>query len=190
MSKFKAGDRVRVVKKHEHIDDLYLIGSEGEIIEKNLLELCIVPIDGVKHAFGEYQLELVDEKQMKKSDLKYGYVVKYRKGQLAMYMPSKDGDVFVNPGGFMWVSRYHNDLKAVSGCKKYDIVKVYGHASGCPTLDVSTEYRELLWKRNEAEEIADEIEEVANGCTFSDLEKAGKRLFEIAQEVRSLQKES
>ena len=137
------------------------------------------------------KLGLVEEKQMKKSDLRYGYVVKRRNGILAMFMPSTLGDIFST--GKMWSSLHHYtaDLLNDYGFEELDIVEVYGYQqTPAYAIKLSTEGRELLWKRNEANGLADRIEKIASGFDYNWLPitaKASEELKEIAQEVRSLQ---
>lgn len=93
---------------------------------------------------------------MKKSDLKVGYVVKDRKGNLRMLMPTQKGLRFVRDCGlYIDYDDISEDLKntGYSGAV-YDIVEVYGFAqSTCNALDISTARREMLWNRPEAKKM-------------------------------------
>lgn len=98
---------------------------------------------------------------MKKADLKVGYLVKYRNGDLRMVMPITQcsGFVFVNEKGF-WLGYedYDEQLLCTSG-KEFDIIEVYGF-SRLPifTLKTETNDRELLWQREDKKEMTiDEI---------------------------------
>ena len=96
-------------------------------------------------------------KQFTKKDLKVGYVVKYRNGNLRMVMPSTGGLVLTSIGG-QWLNistELNDDLTAVpwpvdSNDHSLDVMEVYGLARyGNSTLHISTNNRELLWKREE-----------------------------------------
>ena len=96
-------------------------------------------------------------KKFTKDDLKAGYVVKYRNGNLRMVMPSTGGLVLTSIDG-QWLNistELHDDLTAVpwpvdSNDHSLDVMEVYGLARyGNSTWHISTANRELLWEREE-----------------------------------------
>lgn len=96
---------------------------------------------------------------MNKSDLKAGYLVRYRNGCLRMVMPTNNQLVFVNEDG-VWAGTndYDEQLKCRVG-KEYDIIEVWGF-SEFPTTSfiIETTDRKLLSKENEKEMTISEIE--------------------------------
>ena len=96
-------------------------------------------------------------KNFTKDDLKVGYVVKYRNGNLRMVMPSTGGLVLTSIDG-QWLNistELNDDLTALpwpldSNDQSLDVMEVYGLARyGNSTWHISTNNRELLWKREE-----------------------------------------
>lgn len=96
-------------------------------------------------------------KNFTKDDLKVGYVVKYRNGNLRMVMPSTGGLVLTSIDG-QWLNistELNDDLTAKPGpldinYHGLDVMEVYGLARyGNSTWHISTNNRELLWKREE-----------------------------------------
>lgn len=96
------------------------------------------------------------DKIFTKDDIRYGYVVKFRNDRLAMAMPTHalgSGKVITalrTPGtGWGDLGEYTFDMRSAHN-SDFDIMEVYGYskyAHRC--IDVSTDYRELLWKREE-----------------------------------------
>lgn len=89
---------------------------------------------------------------MQKSDLKVGYVVKTRDGHLRMVMNTKCDDIcLVRKGGYTFLDGLTDDLTDDGGDKEFDVMEVYGFAPPFDSLAVkiSTECRDLLWKRSE-----------------------------------------
>ena len=98
---------------------------------------------------------------MLKSDLKIGYLVKYRNGMLEMVMPLKDIKdkiIFVDKEGcWMEIDDYDKQLKCKAG-KEYDIIAVWGFSDNVNTiLKIETKHRKLLWE-NKKEMTISEIE--------------------------------
>lgn len=95
-------------------------------------------------------------KNFTKADLKVGYVVKYRNGNLRMVMPFTGGLVITSIDG-SWVdisADLNDDLtekRDIFGSGgSLDVMEVYGHSRyGNSTCYIPTDYRELLWKRDE-----------------------------------------
>ena len=101
-------------------------------------------------------------KNFTKADLKVGYVVKTRKGDLYMVMPNSDGKLIMIKDNKYWMHLYeYNDdltdsprtspwLGCVYADKKYDIMEVYGYSSiSAYAGTIETDNRPLLWKREE-----------------------------------------
>lgn len=98
-------------------------------------------------------------KQFTKADLKVGYLVGLRNGNMRMIMPKASGAdtvlVVTDAKGFWsWLSDYRDDL-TFDGVKAgaptdHDIMKVYGLATlGAYTMDFDGYRRDLLWEREE-----------------------------------------
>ena len=110
-------------------------------------------------------------KNFTKDDLKVGPVVKTREGGLYMIMPKNDDSLIMVRDGRHGepVENYLPDLiHNLSGrfdcVKGLDIVEVYGRPEfKYYALDISTEYRPLLWKREEPKEMTHEEIEKALG---------------------------
>ena len=122
-------------------------------------------------------------KNFTKDDLKAGYVVKYRNGDLEMVLMSGTyGNedpmlISVGPSG-NWtdIAKDIDDnlLCTRAHMRHYDIVEVYGYSlyANC-ARDVSTDDRKLLWKREEAKKM-----------TVSEIEKIlGYKVEVVAEEV-------
>lgn len=120
-------------------------------------------------------------KNFTKADLKVGYVVKYRNGNLRMVMPYAGGLVLTSIDG-SWLNigtdldddlTEKMDIFGVDGA--LDVMEVYGlHHYGNSTCRISTDNRELLWKREE---------KPAKKMTVSEIEKAlGYKVEVVADE--------
>ncbi len=117
-----------------------------------------------------------DEKEntMTKSDLKVGYVVKFRNEMLGMVMPDESyGLITVNNNG-TWTNLFTMDEDMTfAGLPNLEIVEVYGLNCLHPTksLQISTEGRDLLWKRKEAKKMTvSEISEIVSKSLGYDVE--------------------
>ena len=106
-------------------------------------------------------------KKFTKNDLKVGYVVKLRDGGLEMVTMSgicgSNNSMLISIGtSGVWtdISRNIDDnLCRKDNTRDYDIVEVYGYSQyAYCALKVSTENRELLWKREEAKKMT--VEEI------------------------------
>ena len=115
---------------------------------------------------------------MKKDELKVGYLVRHRNGELAMVMPIKFN---MNPIGLIsskghWCSlrQFADDLTFEGSYRENDIMEVWGLNNYIAyTLSVSTNGRELLWKREEKVKL-----------TMAEIEKRLGYEFEIVNEGR------
>lgn len=119
-------------------------------------------------------------KNFTKDDLKVGYVVKYRNGELRMVMPYSRGLALTDLDG-KWLNintelNYDlTEVPCVPGTTKnsLDIMEVYGlSAFGSTAYRISTFGRKLLWKREEAKKM-----------TVAEIEKAlGYKVEVVAEE--------
>lgn len=141
--KFNIGDKVRVVRCSQHENCEYnntigkIIGIDANIYFPYELENC-------EEIFREDELELVQERQFTKADLKDGDIVIYRNG--GKRIVNKTANKIVNMADFSKLSfnlcDFREDLTNTNG-SEYDIVKIY-----------SAEYKTVFSK----EEILDEAE--------------------------------
>lgn len=108
----------------------------------------------------------MENKNFTKADLKVGYVVKFRRGDLRMIMPGSSGRLLAiaSDGTNGDIDSYGDDLLHQYGCraadfKGLDIMEVYGFSHWDHTAYyISTENRERLWKREEAKKMT--VEEI------------------------------
>lgn len=99
----------------------------------------------------------MENKNFTKADLKVGYVVKFRRGDLRMIMPASLGKLvaIASDGSNGDISKYRDDLTHQYGEKAadfagLDIMEVYGLSCwDHEAYMISTSSRELLWKREE-----------------------------------------
>jgi hypothetical protein len=105
-------------------------------------------------------------KNFTKADLKVGYVVKQRDGDLSMIMPGLGGKmVTVNKDG-RWssINSYNADL-CCPGCSTGDIMEVYGYSSwNYRALTIETVDRDLLWKREDPKKMT--VKEIAEALGY------------------------
>lgn len=88
---------------------------------------------------------------MTKSELKPGYVVKYRNGELRMVMPRERDYIFLAIGESAWsdLFAYTEDLLNTYN-NKFDVMEVYGPSEFAHSVWIFNEkHRKLLWKRSE-----------------------------------------
>lgn len=141
--KFKVGDKVRVVRccRHENCEYNNTI---GKIIGIDVNICFPYELENCDEIFREDELELVQEKQFTKADLKDGDIVIYRNG--GKRIVNKTANKIVHMEDFSHLSfnlcNFREDLTNTNGCE-YDIVKIY-----------SAEYKTVFSK----EEILDEAE--------------------------------
>ena len=94
----------------------------------------------------------MNNKKFTKNDLKAGYVVKDREGCLYMIMPARStGELYAvdASGGWLPFTSLDSALRNTGWAgDRYDIMEVYGYCNYAnESLHISTEHRELLWKR-------------------------------------------
>ena len=88
---------------------------------------------------------------MTKSELKPGYVVRYRNGDIRMIMPRGVTYIFLEIGGETWgdINTYTEDLLNDYD-HQFDIMEVYGFSAYSQSVWCFNEkHRKLLWKRHE-----------------------------------------
>ena len=90
---------------------------------------------------------------MTKSELKPGYVVRYRNGNLRMIMPLRDELVLIEmeKNDPRWSTlTYHNEDLTCRSSPNCDIVEVYGYSDTRTSVwKFNPNDRQLLWKRSE-----------------------------------------
>lgn len=154
MSKFKVGDKVKVVAIREVLDDLLVSDevSTGDVLKVFHVHsglLCLHSDDCKKFWFTPEMIELVDPSQPEKkftlSDLKNGMVITYRDECRSFLF---EGSLYSCGDIIKEVDRiedyYHQDMKTKGNDSFDDIMKV--------------EYMgETLYKRDSSQERKDEI---------------------------------
>lgn len=142
--KFNIGDKVRVVRCRTHLN-CKNNNTIGNIIGIVVNRRYPYELEGVDELFREDELELVQEKQFTKADLKDGDIVIYRNG--GKRIVNKTANKIVHMEDFSHLSfnlcNFREDLTNTNGCE-YDIVKIY-----------SAEYKTVFSK----EEILNEAEQ-------------------------------
>lgn len=118
----------------------------------------------------EFYADTEDVKEQKenemftKDDLKVGYLVKTRSGELAHVVDTEQNGLCLNyVGGHNYMRVYTDDLINTSGSgSKFDIIEVYGLTeNGYEAHKFGINDRKLLWKREEVKEM-----------TIEDIQKA------------------
>lgn len=109
-------------------------------------------------------------KQFKKEDIKAGYAIRFRCGEVRVIMPAgeKGTLIAVNFEGYWdYLSCWDDELKTrknnlgiplVNRTPETDIVEVYGYVHGTDRYKLmfcgdNIQHRPLLWKRNEAKKM-------------------------------------
>lgn len=122
---FNIGDKVRVVRCRTHLNCEYN-NTIGKIIGIVVNRRYPYELEGVDEFFREDELELVQEKQFTKADLKDGDIVIYRNG--GKRIVNKTANNIVHMEDFSNLSfnlcDFREDLTNTKGCE-YDIVKIY-----------------------------------------------------------------
>lgn len=120
--KFKVGDKVRVVRCRTHENCEY-INTIGKIIDIVANRCFPYELENCEEIFREDELELVQEKQFTKADLKDGDIVIYRNGNKRTVFSDK----LITRGGFIgkYLTNYNDELEEVSLKNSFlNIVKV------------------------------------------------------------------
>lgn len=89
---------------------------------------------------------------MTKSELKSGYIVRYRNGSLRMVMPLSNDHAIIgmeDDAGWDYLKNWNEDLTHKSQ-QALDIVEIYGYSIfASSALRFAKKDRKLLWKRTE-----------------------------------------
>lgn len=120
--KFKVGDKVKVVRCIIH-KNCEQINTIGKIINTDANRCFPYELENCDEIFREDELELVQEKQFTKADLKDGDIVTYRDGSKKTVFSDK----LITGGGFLgsYLTNYNDELEEVSLKNSFlDIVKV------------------------------------------------------------------
>lgn len=100
---------------------------------------------------------------MTKDELKIGYLVRYRKGNLAMVMPTdcKLAPIALVSCAWADLDKFDDDL-TYEGVNDLDIMEVWGFASHImDVFSLTINSRKLLWKREEPKKLTvAEIEQI------------------------------
>ncbi len=161
MSKFKVGDKVKIVRCS---GDANLSLSERSIAvgEEYIIESVnpsrINPrrdhygLVGREFVVYDLELELVESKHFTKSDLKDGMVIEYRNGERALVIT----DRFLSTNGWMSFDDYDSELFRTFSrvrANEWDIVKCYKVESNtglCMLANLLEDpYLGLIWERKE-----------------------------------------
>ncbi len=123
--KFKVGDKVKVVRCRTHGNCKH-INTIGKIIDIVANSCFPYELENCEEIFREDELELVQEKQFTKADLRNGDIVIYRNGEKRIV--NKTANKIVHMEDFRNLSFYlcdfREDLTNTNGCE-YDIIKIY-----------------------------------------------------------------
>lgn len=89
---------------------------------------------------------------MTKNDLKAGYLIRNRRGELRIIAPANDTLVIISQiGRYGELTETKEDLTSMNG-SEFDIMEVYGYSTMYhKVLSFDTNFRPLLWKRKEEE---------------------------------------
>ena len=156
----------------------------GDFIPKGIYEvdreddgyILITPKDyGSKIGKNRYWVaknscEIIKENEMRKEDLKAGYLVERRNGTLAHVVQAKSGLITLGENGIYTLYEDFNDDMTTNHSDEYDVMKVYGFCSlETFSLGYSTKHRELLWQRDSKKTITLELTD----DQIEDLKKQG-----------------
>ena len=93
------------------------------------------------------------EKIMDIKDIKPGYLVQFMSGELAIAIPHSSGDmIFIRDDGFcVSGTQDYENIWDDDNNPRYAIDSIYGLSDNCQgVFPLSTNARELLWKRRQA----------------------------------------
>lgn len=153
MSKFKIGDKVKIVRCIGNgglsLEDRLLAVGEEYVIE-SVNPNCFNPrrdnygLVGRGFVVYDAELELVEPKQFTKSDLKDGMVVEYRRGWLELVI----GDKTVDGTGSHSLCNFDDELIHKES-RESDIMRVYTINNGIKSTDSIFDrgYLTLIWER-------------------------------------------
>ena len=158
MSKYKMGDRVKIVSD-EHLMGDVTIGKVYEIKGFDEVYSWLINDKGYRQFFGEKDKGVV-KVGFTKDDLEVGMLVETRGGNKYIVMPQNrlfniSGKTYRNLNGFKGNLKHQDKYK-----DDFDIVKVYSYTNF--SFDFECKYRKLLWERKE---------ETIKELTMEDLER-------------------
>lgn len=166
MSKFKVGDRVRILdgRKNPNIHPKWVDGMDeliGEIrTVKSIDRAGNYSLEGISYFFGKEWLASADD--FTKADLKEFDIVEFRDGEKVLItMSIVFGKLVI--GGFT-VDTWDDDLKDNTGLSQYDIMKVYRPTDSLP-LDKS-KWKDLpvVYERTEVKEMT--VKEISKALGY------------------------
>lgn len=193
-TKFKIGDKVRVVKvrdngidivdnsvkelKRRLIGDVYVVNTinPNRPFFKCKLDTHygVKDYPGCNYVWFEDELELVEEKEkpFTKADLRDGMVVEYKDGNRRLVV----GDAFIGRNSYTLIAEFTDDLKCHNGFPMMEIVKVYTSSHKGFDKIFKDLYLTLIWERK------DEAKEM----TVAEIEKQlGYKVKIVDKEVNS-----
>ena len=154
----KVGDMVKIIKctvvpETDGVND-YKVGDILKIIRER--DGLFRPLYHYKSDFNKVlkrsEFVVVEEStEFSKSDLKPCMVVKTRSGDLLIVSESKSGlSLNGSNNSYIMLDSYDEDMIRIDGYNKMDIVSVYSFRVGSlHAMEISTDKRELLFKREE-----------------------------------------
>lgn len=138
--------------------------------------------ESFEHLYEDSVAKWEEIKEDLREMLKPCMVVKCRDGILRMLIQCEDGIVLkqLNTVEYIKLSDYYNDLLINKQRNQHlDIIEVYGYSNNKSTsLELRTNYRELLWKREEKSKTQIEIEEIE-----TEQRKLADRLAKLRKEM-------
>lgn len=166
MSKFKIGDRVRILdgRKNPDIYPKWTKGMDELIGEvrtvKHINGIGGYSLEGIGYFFAEEWLAPADD--FTKADLKEFDIVEFRNGRQAL-ITMDIGFVNLIVCGFTF-GTWNNDLKDNTGVDKYDIMKVYRPTDNIPTDKSKWKDLPLIYERTEVKEMT--VEEISKALGY------------------------
>ena len=107
----------------------------------------------IERVLHRHEFVVVEElEQFTKSDLKPCMVVRLRGGELCIVVNYKKGLSLLSISGFVYtgIETFNDDLKRKYNDELFDVIEVYGlNEHGINAMDISTDNRDLLFKREE-----------------------------------------
>lgn len=177
--KFNIGDKVIIVDKtSQHYGDEAVIDTRIFYSDNNRIRYYVTytKTDLICCKQGPWydnELELIEEKQFTKADLKPGMVVEYRNHMRRCLV----NDRFMGDAGGLSLDDYTDDLKDKDDVQQFDIIKVY-KSSGKGFNDIFNDNRLILiWERKEDKP----TELILNKNSYI---KADKLKFKVGDKVR------
>lgn len=158
--KYKVGDKIKV-RSDLKVGKMYgahqFVPAMVEYVGKTMTIKEVTGNDyHLKEDDGEWCWTDEMLKDSLKSILEPCMVVKMRNGTLNMVMMGNDRSIFLigRCKGYVYLKGYDDNLKYRFGVTDFDIVEIYGLSyNPQKSMDISTECRYLLWKRDEVKKM-------------------------------------